>query len=96
VLGDRPRPVSASVFAEEVHWALKVEGACTLEDVIYRRLRAAWFLPDEVDDVLEAAAETLAEHFRWDDATCRAQVAAVRHRLAEELAFRAGESVTAA
>jgi glycerol-3-phosphate dehydrogenase len=48
VLGEQPRALSPSVFAEEVAWAVEVEGARGLEDVVYRRLRAAWFLPAEL------------------------------------------------
>ncbi|MEQ8859814.1 MAG: glycerol-3-phosphate dehydrogenase/oxidase [Pseudomonadales bacterium] len=88
VLGQRPRPLSPSVYAEEVYWALDVEGARTLEDVVYRRLRAAWFLPDEVAQVVERVATLLSEHFDWSEGERLAQIAAVRRRLADELAFR--------
>lgn len=88
VLGERPTPLSPSVFAEEVHWAIDVEGAWNLEDVVYRRLRAAWFLPDEVDAVIAGAAKLLGEHRDWSAAQLESQAAAVRRRLRDELLFR--------
>lgn len=88
VLGQRPTPLSPSVFVEEVVWAVQVEGAWTLEDVVYRRLRAAWFLPDEVEEVIAGAARIAAELLGWSEAEAAAQMAAVRNRLSEELLFR--------
>lgn len=90
VLGERPTPLSPSVFAEEVVWAIEVEGAWTLEDVVYRRLRAAWFLPDEVEEVIGAAARLLGERRGWSAEQLDAQAAAVRRRLRDELLFRDG------
>jgi glycerol-3-phosphate dehydrogenase len=78
VLGDRPQPVSPSVFAEEVRWAVAVEGAETLEDAVYRRLRAAWFLPRERDDLLERVAEVMAGMLGWDAARRDREIAATR------------------
>lgn len=88
VLGERPTPLSPSVFAEEVMWAVNVEGAWTLEDVIYRRLRAAWFLPGEVDEIVDAAAALLAARTGWTADRTTSQTEAVKRRLREELAFR--------
>lgn len=90
VLGERPTPLSPSVFAEEVRWAVDAEGAWTLEDVIYRRLRAAWFLPGEVEQVVDGAAAQLAERLGWSVEETTAQTLAVKRRLGEELAFRDG------
>jgi len=87
VLGDQPTPISASVFREELNWAATVEGADTLEDALYRRLRLPWYLPDECQALLEPAAAALAELLDWDDARRTAELAATRARLAAELAF---------
>jgi glycerol-3-phosphate dehydrogenase len=92
VLGVAPTPLSPSVFVEEVAWAADVEGALTLEDVVYRRLRAAWFLPDEVDQVVDRVAVQLARRFGWSEQETAAQTDAVRSRLRDELAFRNGTS----
>lgn len=87
VLGERPSALSPSVFAGEVDWAVTVEGARTLEDVIYRRLRAAWFLPEERDAVVEGAAAVMADALGWHADETAAQVRQVRRRLQAELAF---------
>jgi len=87
VLGERPEPVSASVFREEIGWAVEVEGARTLEDVLYRRLRVAWYQPDERAELVERVAGVMAGQRGWDPVQCAAEVAAVRERLAAELDF---------
>ncbi len=88
VLGDRPTPLTPSTFTEEVDWAVDVEGARTLEDAVYRRLRVAWFLPDEVEQAVDRIAARMADRLGWDAATTEAEIRAVQARLADELAFR--------
>ncbi len=90
VLGEQPRPLSDSVFAEEVDWAVRVEGAETLEDLIYRRLRAAWFLPREVGGLLQPCAALMAKLLGWSDSRRADEVERVRALMADELAFRNG------
>jgi glycerol-3-phosphate dehydrogenase len=85
VLGDRPQPLSPSVFAEEVRWAVTVEGAETLEDAVYRRLRAAWYLPHERDDLLEPVADVMAGQLGWDAARRDREIAATRAQFDAEL-----------
>jgi glycerol-3-phosphate dehydrogenase len=70
-----------------LRWAVAVEGAATLEDAIYRRLRAAWYLPDELRELLAGAAAVMGELLGWDDARRAAEIAATRARLDAELAF---------
>ena len=50
--------LSQSVFAEEVDWALVAEGALTLEDILYRRLRCVWLEPREPMLLLPALTES--------------------------------------
>ena len=90
VLGEQPRPLSDSVFAEEVDWAVRVEGAETLEDLIYRRLRAAWFLPREVEGLLQPCAALMTKLLGWSDGRRADEVERVRALMADELAFRNG------
>ncbi len=85
LLGERPTALTASVFAEEVSWAVSVEGARRLEDVLYRRLSAAWFLPEERDALLEAAGPVMAERLGWTPAALEAETAHLRRRLESEL-----------
>lgn len=88
VLGSAPTPLSASLFREEVEWGVRQEGAQTLEDLVYRRLRAAWFAPAELLDALPALATLMAGLSGWDAAEQAAQVAATRARLEDDLSFQ--------
>ena len=90
VLGEHPGPLSESVFAEEVDWAVRVEGAETLEDLIYRRLRAAWFLPREVEGLLQPCAALMAKLLGWSDCRRADEVERVRALMVDELAFQKG------
>lgn len=88
VLGSNPSPVSESVFAEEIAWAVNVEGAETLEDVVYRRLRAAWFLPMEVEGLMPRCASLMGSALGWTEGRVAEEIQRVRSRLSEELRFR--------
>ena len=78
----------ASVLASEVDWAVLVEGAATLEDVVYRRVRTAVYVPEIADTSVERIAARMAELLGWDDERRRAEVDRVRLRLRDDLAFR--------
>ena len=75
------------VVAGEVDWAVEVEGAATLEDVYYRRTRAAWYDP-AADDVLDPMARRLAARLGWDDTRIAAEIATCRSLRQAELAFQ--------
>ena len=87
VLGEHPEPVANSVFAEEIRWSLVNEGLVHLEDLLYRRLRVAWFDPTEVEAVLLAGADIMSEHLHWSEATRDAEIDATRTRLSQDLGF---------
>ena len=87
VLGDSPEPLSASLFANEVDWAVRYEGAQTLTDLIYRRLQAAWFQPDELCDALPRIAEHMARALGWDQDRKAKMLADAEQRLATDLDF---------
>jgi glycerol-3-phosphate dehydrogenase len=95
VLGERPTPLSASTFVEEVVWGIEVEGATSLEDLIYRRMRVAWFLPEEQDEIVRRAGDLLARRNGWDAVTRDAEVRRVHDRLAAELGFAAVDGLPA-
>ncbi|MCH2172237.1 glycerol-3-phosphate dehydrogenase/oxidase [Myxococcota bacterium] len=78
----------ASVLASEVEWAVTTEGAATLEDVIYRRLRTALYNPEAREATLGPVADLLASKLGWSEAEQETQVDAVRARLAADLAFQ--------
>jgi hypothetical protein len=58
-----------------------------MEDLLYRRLRAAWFLPAECDELVDRCAALMGDALGWDDGRRGREVAAVRARLDAELAF---------
>ncbi|HEX2486166.1 MAG TPA: glycerol-3-phosphate dehydrogenase/oxidase [Myxococcota bacterium] len=86
-LGDKPLAPGVPVFAGEVDWAVTREGACRLEDVHYRRTRAALYEPAAREAALEPAAEQLRGLLGWSDATRAAELARTRARLASDLDF---------
>ena len=76
------------VVAGEVAWAVQVDGALTLEDLVYRRTRAAWYTPAEREGLLVPAASLMADLLGWDDARTADEVESVRARFTGEFQFR--------
>lgn len=87
-LGAEPLVEGGEVLRGEVEWAVTREAAHSLEDVIYRRTRAAWYSPAEREALLQPAAQRLAELLGWSEAEQARQLEAVRQRYREEMAFR--------
>ena len=77
-----------SVLDGEVHWAVENEGAATLEDVLYRRLRLPIFDRDASATLVEPLARVLAPSLAWTEDRAAQEIAAVRARLRDDLAFR--------
>lgn len=88
-LGHQPIVPKGMVVAGEVEWAVTVDGALTLEDLIYRRTRAAWYTPAEREDLLAPAASLMANLLEWDEVRTADEIESVRARFASELQFRA-------
>ena len=89
VLAQGAAPLAEGVvLTGEVRWALAEETPQRLEDLIYRRLRAAWFAPEERDRLLAPAAALMGEALGWSPERQRAEIERVRARLAQELAFK--------
>ena len=86
--GPEPMVPGGQVVAGEVTWAVEVDGALTLEDVIYRRTRAAWYTPAERDGLLAPAASQMADLLGWDDTRTTTEIESVRSRFATELQFQ--------
>jgi|GEM_PF-6951772 len=85
ILGYRPRPLSSSVFAEEVDWAVSIEGATSIEDVLYRRLRCVLYEPHELAVLAPAVSEHMANILRWDISEHRRQRIRFEKRMAFDL-----------
>ncbi len=86
--GAEPLVTNGEVLRGEVDWAVNVEAAYSLEDLIYRRTRAAWYSPAEREALLEPAAARMATLLGWDEAQQSRQVEAVRQRYRQEMSFQ--------
>lgn len=90
-MGARPCVTGGRVLGGEIDWAVDVEGATRLQDVIYLRTRAAWYVPAERDDLTIVAADRMATKLGWDDDRRDAEVVEVRRHFADEMAFKTGD-----
>jgi glycerol-3-phosphate dehydrogenase len=70
----------------EVSWAVRSESAFTLEDVIYRRMRAAYYSPGQVHGILAPVADLMAIQLGWTEGEKATQLENARSRLAADLA----------
>ena len=77
----------ADILKGEVLWALKYEAAHSLEDVLYRRTRAALYEPEQVPAIIEPAAELMAAELGWSTARRDAEIAAARARFEADCSF---------
>jgi len=75
------------VLASEVDWSVCVEGAATLEDVLYRRIRSALFVPEAREASLSCIAARLAALLDWSDERRQSEVDRARARLEADLEF---------
>jgi glycerol-3-phosphate dehydrogenase len=87
-LGSAPLAPGAALVAGEIEWAVAREGARHLEDVHYRRTRAALYDPAARIAALAPAAQGLADLLGWSPARRDDEIARTRARLAADLAFR--------
>lgn len=87
-LGATPLVEDGQMRTGEVEWAVEVEGAQSLEDLLYRRSRSAWYTPEERDALLVPAAERMAHCLGWDASEQQRQIEVVRAQYRAELGFR--------
>jgi glycerol-3-phosphate dehydrogenase len=76
------------VLASEVEFAVRKEGAATLEDLLYRRLRTSLYAGSAREVAVLPAAERMARLLGWDAERLRNEMQGMRDRLAADLAFR--------
>lgn len=95
-----PLPGAEHCTAAEVVYAARAEGALHLEDVLHRRLRLEFEVPDRGVAAAEAATRLVAPVLGWDQATAAEEVARftreVESRLRAEAASTDAEAVEAA
>lgn len=80
---------NGSILDGEITWAIEEEGAQSLEDVLYRRTRAALYSPAESVQLVDPVAEMMAERLGWNVDRKEREVAHMNQLLAADLAFRA-------
>ncbi|TAK61035.1 MAG: glycerol-3-phosphate dehydrogenase/oxidase [Dehalococcoidia bacterium] len=85
--GLAPLAPHAPVIEGEVDWSVRNEAAARVEDVVYRRTRAALYEPEAARAIVEPVASRMAQLLGWDAARTHDEVEATRARLAADLQF---------
>jgi glycerol-3-phosphate dehydrogenase len=83
-LGVDPLVPGTPVLEGEVEWAVRCEGAATLEDFLYRRSRAPLYDADVCRALAEPAARRMALLLDWSDLRRAAELESARARLAAD------------
>ncbi len=86
-LGRAAVVTGSPVLAGEVDWAVTREGATCIEDVLYRRTRAALFEPAQRDALVGALGERMRELLGWSSGVRQREEARASDRLRRELLF---------
>jgi len=86
-LGAESLSPGAPVIRGEVDWAVTREAAAHVEDVLYRRTRAALFEPEARTAIAEPIAARMRALLGWDAARSASELSEVRARLAADLDF---------
>jgi glycerol-3-phosphate dehydrogenase len=82
------------ILRGEIEFAMTHEGALSLEDVFYRRTRAALYTVRGIEAVGEMA-DCMASRLGWDDERRAHELRSVRQRFAEDLDFAEGPRLDA-
>ena len=56
-----------AIVSGEIEWAVRREGATSVEDVLYRRTRTAFYEPQAAEKVAEVVAKRMGELLAWND-----------------------------
>lgn len=86
--GAEPLAPGAPLFCGEIDWAMREEGAATVEDVLYRRNRAAVFAPRSACALAEPVADRMAVALGWTTERRARELERIRRRLVADLGFR--------
>ena len=87
-LGPNPIAPGSKIISGEIPWAIEYEAAATLEDVFYRRTRAAWYEPNACE-LLQPMASAMAQHTGWSQERIEQEIAATSAVFRSELSFQA-------
>ena len=80
-LGQEALVTGGLVLKGEIYWAVEQELALTLEDVLYRRTRAALYQPRELAGIIEPAIEIMGDLLGWNPGKRLSEIATVQRRL---------------
>lgn len=84
----RPLAKHSPLLDVEVDWAVQVEGAQTLEDLVYRRLRIPWFEHQaSSNETWQRLAHRMGQLLGWSPLQREQEVREVAQRVRAELAF---------
>ncbi|MEJ6705356.1 MAG: glycerol-3-phosphate dehydrogenase/oxidase [Pseudomonadales bacterium] len=83
-LGHNPIVTNGKILTGEIHWGVQHEFALSLEDVLYRRTRAAVYEPKETHKLLEPVSQLLKEYFGWTEDDRQAQIQHLIERLEQD------------
>ena len=86
-LGAEPLVPDAQVVAGEIDWGVLHEGAAHVEDILYRRTRAALYQPRVSRAIAEPIAKRMADLLGWDEERRAEQLGETLERLDADLAF---------
>jgi len=86
--GAAPLVPGAGVVEGEVDWAVEVEDALHLEDVLYRRTGAALYDAVGREALVAPVAARMAARLGWSPERREAEAKAVRQRLGSDLSFK--------
>ena len=79
-LNRQPVSPDSHILKGELLWAIEKEGATSLEDVIYRRTRAAYYRPHEVSRIVEDVSRIVATDLGWSEQYRLGEVESVKNR----------------
>jgi glycerol-3-phosphate dehydrogenase len=85
--GGPPLADGEEISSAEVDWAVTREGAASVEDVLYRRMRIAVYDPALRAKLALPVSERMAALLGWDAARREREAQAAASRLADDLSF---------
>jgi glycerol-3-phosphate dehydrogenase len=79
-LDNTPLIEKGMVLRAEVIWAVRQEGASSLQDVLYRRTGAVFYCPDELPAIIEPVSRLMTAELGWSEKMRITEVERMRNR----------------
>jgi glycerol-3-phosphate dehydrogenase len=83
-LGAEPVCEGVDIVGGEVNWAIREEGAASLEDLVYRRLRAPYYSPRNLRKAIGPIAVTASALLGWDERRSEREIRTLVDRMAAD------------